>query len=251
MSGSNSFNRAAVPAPLPVPAEAGEPVAMTVHSLPRPQAKGQADAPGSDAQRRRTHAGRWKMFGVLAVCASPVIASYTAYFVVRPEGRTNYSGLIAPARPAPAALPLTTLDGRRVDMASLKGQWLLVTVGDAACDTACEKRLYLQRQLREMTGRERDRIDKLWLVTNDAPLRPELRAALAAAPATQVLRVPRDALAAWLEPAAGSSLEQHLYIVDPLGGWMMRAPSDPEPARLKKDLERLLRASAGWDRAGR
>ena len=247
MSGSNSFNPAATTAN----AEAGEPVAMTVHSLPRPEAQGPADAHGGEAERRRTRVGRWKMLGVLAVCAAPVIASYTAYFVIRPEGRTNYSGLIAPARPAPVALPLATLDGRKVDVASLKGQWLLVTVGDAACDIGCEKRLYLQRQLREMTGRERERIDKLWLVTDDAPLRPELRAALAAAPATLVLRVPRDALAAWLEPAAGNSLEQHLYIVDPLGGWMMRTPSEPDPAKLKKDLERLLRASAGWDRAGR
>jgi hypothetical protein len=32
---------------------------------------------------------------------------------------------------------------------------------------------------------------------------------------------------------------------------MMRAPADPDPARLKRDLERLMRASAGWDTAGR
>ena len=32
---------------------------------------------------------------------------------------------------------------------------------------------------------------------------------------------------------------------------MMRAPPDPDPARLKRDIERLLRASASWDRAGR
>jgi len=43
----------------------------------------------------------------------------------------------------------------------------------------------------------------------------------------------------------------HLYIVDPRGDWMMRMPVDPDPARLKRDLDRLLRASAGWDRAGR
>jgi hypothetical protein len=47
------------------------------------------------------------------------------------------------------------------------GQWLLVVVGPAACDSGCEQRLYAQRQLREMLGRERDRLDKLWLVTDD------------------------------------------------------------------------------------
>jgi hypothetical protein len=42
-----------------------------------------------------------------------------------------------------------------------------------------------------------------------------------------------------------------MAIVDPMGEWMMRVPADPEPMRLKRDVERLLRASAGWDRPGR
>ncbi len=161
-----------------------------------------ADTADDDAARR-TARGRVKMLLVLLACAAPVIASYFTFYVVRPEGRSNYATLIAPAREMPAALPLTDLDGRAVSAASLKGQWLLVVVGGGACDATCEQRLYLQRQLREMTGRERDRIDKLWLVTDDAPIAPVLRAALAAAPATQVLRVPAPALAQWLAPAAG------------------------------------------------
>jgi hypothetical protein len=32
---------------------------------------------------------------------------------------------------------------------------------------------------------------------------------------------------------------------------MMRAPVNPEPKKLKGDLERLLRAAASWDHAGR
>jgi hypothetical protein len=225
MSGSNS----SAPADAPL-----EPLGLTVHSVPRNVAL-----------------GRWKMLAILAVCAAPVVASYTAYFVVRPEGRSNYATLIEPARALPAALPLRDETGAGVAADSLHGQWLLVVAGPAACDTVCEKLLYTQRQLREMTGRERDRIDKLWLVTDDAPLRPELQAALAVAPATRVLRVPHAALAQWLEPSAGESLASHLYIVDPMGRWMMRAPVGPDPAKLKRDLERLLRASSSWDRPGR
>ena len=41
--------------------------------------------------------------------------------------------------------------------------------------------------------------------------------------------MPRDALAAWLQPEAGHALEDHLYLVDPMGEWMMRVPADPEP----------------------
>jgi hypothetical protein len=218
-----------------------EPVQFAVHSLPA------VETPAA----QRTRLGRLKMLLLMAVCASPVIASYFTYFVIRPEGRSNYAQLIEPQRALPAALPLSDLDGRPVPADSLKGQWLLLIVGSASCDSDCERRLYLQRQLREMLGKERDRVEKLWLVTDDAPLQPALRDALAQSPAMRVLRVPHAALAQWLAAAPGESLDRHLYIVDPLGHWMMRAPVDPDPAKLKRDLEKLLRASASWDRPGR
>jgi hypothetical protein len=209
---------------------------LTVHDVVAP-----------DPTARRTTIGRVKMLAVLAVCAAPVVASYFTYFVIRPEGRTNHGALIQPTRSMPA-LALEDVDGRPVAAASLRGQWLLVSVGGAACDAACERRLLVQRQLREMLGRERDRLDKVWLVTDDAALAAPLRTALEAAPPARVLRADAAAVAGWLAPQAGRPLEDHLYLVDPLGEWMMRWPSDAEPARIKRDLERLLRASAGWQK---
>jgi hypothetical protein len=191
------------------------------------------------------------MILILLVCAAPVIASYLTYFVIRPEGRTNYGELIDPQRPMPQALPLTDTLGRAVAAKSLQGQWLLVVVAGGACDAGCEKRLWLQRQLRETLGREKDRLDKVWLVVDDAPVRAETLAAISSVAPATVLRVPRQALEQWLQPAAGQTLEQHFYIVDPMGNWMMRAPGDPEPSKLKRDLEKLLRASSWWDTAGR
>ena len=205
---------------------------------------------GGSSAPARVRAGRWKMLAVLAVCAAPVLVSYFLYYVVRPEGRTNYATLVQPTRPLPADLPLATLDGEPVAAASLKGQWLLVTVGSGSCPSDCEQRLFLQRQLREMMGKERERVDKLWLVTDDAPVAPALREALSSPPAT-VLRTSRAALERWLQPEPGQPLEASLYLVDPMGEWMMRSPPQPDPAKLKRDLDKLLRASAGWDRPGR
>jgi hypothetical protein len=214
---------------------------MTVHSMP---------APELPMDERRTRRGRMKMLLVLLVCAAPVVASYFTYFFVRPQARSNYGTLILPTRTMPP-LPLRTLDGRRVDAGSLKGQWLLVAVGPVDCDVACQQRLFMQRQLREMLGRDRDRIDKVWFVTGDGEPSPALRAALGADPALQLLRAPREALAAWLEADGGRALEDHLYLVDPMGEWMMRVPADPDPARVKRDLDKLLRASSSWDQPGR
>jgi hypothetical protein len=207
--------------------------------------------PTPSLDEKRTASGRLKMLLVLLVCAAPVIASYFTYFVIRPEGRTNYSELVQPQRPVPADLPLTDVQGKAVLPASLKGQWLLVTVAGGACDDACEKRLWLQRQLREALGREKDRLDKVWLVHDGVPARSQTVQAMQAAGAATVLTVPAQALSKWLEPAAGKQLEDHFYIVDPLGNWMMRVPPNPDAAKLKRDLEKLLRASASWDNAGR
>ena len=80
------------------------------------------------------------------------------------------------------------LDGTAGQLPALKGQWLLISVAGGACDATCEKHLYLQRQLREMMGRERDRIDKVWFVTDGGKPPPALREATGGAVPVQVLK---------------------------------------------------------------
>lgn len=223
-----------------------EPLGLSVHGLQPPD----LSDPGQAAQRQTTQ-GRLKMLLVLAVCAAPVVASYMSYFVIKPQGRTNYGTLILPTRALPD-LPLRQVGGGEFKAASLRGQWLLVAVGPSQCDAVCEKRLLMQRQLREMLGRDRDRLEKVWLVTDRARPSDALLAATqgSAVPVT-TLQVSREALGQWLAPETGQQLEDHLYLVDPLGEWMMRMPTNADPARVKRDLERVMRGSAGWDKAGR
>jgi hypothetical protein len=216
---------------------------MTVYSLPTPEQLA-ADPVA------RTRVGRWKMILVLLICAAPVVASYFTYYVVRPEGRRNYGDLVNPQRPLPDLVG-TTLDGRNVNLRALKDQWLLISVAGGACDAACANHLYFQRQLREGLGKDKDRMDRVWLVDDAVPVADALLPGLRDA---TVIRVPREALAQWLAPQAGQQLENHLYVVDPMGNWMMRfAPGvNLETApKIKKDLERLMRGSESWDQAGR
>ncbi len=216
---------------------------LTVHSLPEP---GQIVA--EDAARTRS--GRWKMIALLLVCAAPVIASYFTYYVIRPESKRSFGELIDPQRPLPELLALD-LAGATHRLPELKGQWLLLSVGPAACPEACQQQLYFQRQLRELMGREKERVDRVWLVTDTDPLPADLQPALQD---VKALRVPADELARWLAPAAGERIEDHLYVVDPMGNWMMRFPAHMNvetAAKAKRDLERLLRASSSWDQPGR
>lgn len=221
------------------------PLEMTVHSLP------QSDAAVIDTDMaQRTKNGRWKMLMVLLLCASPVIASYFAYYVIRPEGRRNFGELINPQRIVPN-LNATSLDGKSVNLQTLTGQWLLVSVSGGACDALCQKHLYLQRQLRESLGKEKDRLDWVWLVSDAAPIAPAILPAMKDA---TVLRMPAEQITTWMQAAQGQQLADHLYLIDPMGNWMMRFPPGLDAVAAKKaksDIDRVMRASASWDKAGR
>lgn len=216
---------------------------LTVHTLPTPE-----ESMADDASR--TVKGRWRLGLLLLVCAAPVIASYFTYYVIRPDARRNFGELIEPQRSIPEFAAIG-LNGQAMALSSLKGQWLLVSVGSGACGPSCEQQFYLQRQLRESLGKEKKRVDRVWFVTDELPVSSALQEALIGA---AVLRVPQAQLAQWLEPATGHALAEHLYVVDPMGNWMMRFPARLDlasAAKAKRDLERLLRASASWDPAGR
>ncbi len=216
---------------------------LTVYDLPDPVA-------AADEDTRRTVAGRWRMMFVLLICAAPVLASYLTYYVIRPGSLNSFGTLIQPVKALPS-LSVTDLQGATVDLPALKGQWLLVSVAPASCDAGCQQNLYLQRQIRATLGRERERTDWVWLVSDAGQVDNTLRAGLTDA---QVLRMPQAQIEQWLAPAPGHGLHEHLYLVDPHGNWMMRFPANltaEQAPKLRKDWERLLRASVSWDKAGR
>ena len=179
--------------------------------------------------RRRTAAGRWKMLAVLLVCAAPVIASYYTYYVIRPEGRTNYGELVEPPRNVAA-----------LGVPSLQGRWVMLVVAPGTCDPGCRERLYEIRQVRLTAGKDRDRVARVWVVADDTAPDPAL---LAQHEGLVLMRTDVDALARQFPATPQTRVSDHIYLIDPLGNLMMRFPKDADPSRMKKDLAKLLRAS--------
>ena len=240
MSGSNLSETANS-----VPPEAGadQVLGLTIYDLPKPE-QVMAEAV------RRTRMGRLKMLGLFLICAAPVLASYFTYYVIRPEGRRNFGELIEPQRALPDAAALD-LTGVPRQLRELKGQWLLISVGSADCRESCIQQLYFQRQLREGLGKDKERLDRVWLINDSKNPPSELMPGLKDA---TLLRVAPNVLASWLVPSSGHAIEEHLYLVDPHGNWMMRFPANLEltgAGKAKRDLERLMRASSSWDEPGR
>jgi hypothetical protein len=202
-----------------------------------------AEAPRATTAGRNR--GRWKLFAVLLVCAAPLIASYFVYYVVKPTSRNNYGTLIDPRSHPIPAMASTTLDGRPETLAQYQGKWIMLKVGGGACDTACQEQLFEMRQLRVMQGKNRDRIERVWLVTDREPLDTIVMREF---DGTHMLRAPGDVVRKWLPADPGTTAQEHIYLIDPLGNLMMSFPKDPDRQqarkKMNKDIGKLLKASA-------
>jgi cytochrome oxidase Cu insertion factor (SCO1/SenC/PrrC family) len=181
---------------------------------------------------KRSRATLWL---IVALAAAPVAASYLLYYFWPPARTVNYGELIEP-RPLPD-IPLALADGSPFRLSQLKGRWVLVSLDSGQCDAACDRKLLYMRQLRLTQGKEMERVERAWLVSDGATPRA---GAVEPYPGTWVVRA--DAGLLKLFPAPGKASD-HIYVVDPLGNLMMRFPADPEPRGMIKDLQRLLRAS--------
>ncbi|SEN61927.1 hypothetical protein SAMN05428959_102635 [Duganella sp. CF517] len=188
---------------------------------------------------------------VLAVCAAPLIASYFMYYVVKPKGGvTNYGTLIDPRLHPIPPMASTTLDGKPATLDNYKGKWIMLKVGPSECLQQCQDQLFAMRQLRTMQGKEMERIERVWMITDGEPLDTVL---MRVNDGTRMLRAPAAVIDKWLpldKAAPADNVADHVYLIDPLGNLMMRFPkgavsSDTEKVRkVHKDLYKLLKASA-------
>ena len=202
----------------------------------------------------------WPLWAVLAVTLAPVIASYTMYYGVKPEGRVNYGDFVEP-QVTLNTLPVTPVLTPKGESAFMvlqsqtkapkplqqlgdwDGRWLMLHIGPAACHEACRQELWLTRQIRLTTGRERERVERLWILTDDGTPDPAI---IAEHEGLWVVRLGKRAdqdvlVENWLSVATRSS--SNIWLVDPLGNLMMRFPDNPDPNGIKKDINRLLKAS--------
>ena len=176
------------------------------------------------------------MLAIAALCLAPFVAALVAYFYWQPQGGANYGDLIA-AHPL-SDPPLRLLDQHAFKLSALRGKWVLLQLDKADCDSACRAKLYDMRQVRLAQGREMERVERVWLILDEAPLETML---MREYDGTRMLRAGGSPILAEFPPAGGA--RDHIYLIDPLGNLMMRFPRDADPRKINKDLARLLRAS--------
>lgn len=174
-----------------------------------------------------------------AISLAPFVGSLLLYYFWKPQGFTNY-GTLLPVMPlAETAIPVR--EGAPYRIADLRGKWAFLMVDSGDCDAYCESKLYLMRQIRLTQGKDQDRIERVWIVTDGK--QPETALTAQFAGTVEVLAAATD-FAAMLP--ASTSARDHVYVIDPFGNLMMRFPRDADLTRVKRDVGKLMKASSGW-----
>lgn len=174
-------------------------------------------------------------FVILIALAWPATKTLIA-FKDASKSDVNYGELL-PARTL-IDPPLRHLDERAFRLSELKGKWILLQLDEAACAAACKAKLDNMRQARLAQGSETERVERVWLILDEARLETQL---LREYDGTRMLRASGSPLLAEFSPPGAA--RDHIYVIDPLGNLMLRFPKDADPSKMHRDLARLLRAS--------
>ena len=173
-----------------------------------------------------------------AVSLARFVASFLLYYSWKPQTFTNYGELLKVTPLADVAV--ADRDGKDFRIDELRGKWVFLMVDFGVCDQYCQSKLYLMRQVRLTQGKNRDRIERLWLIPDGIQPPPEVESQYQGTHqrmgnADQVRFLP-----------APFSARDHIYVVDPFGNLMMRFPRNADPHRMKQDITKLVKISIGW-----
>jgi hypothetical protein len=193
-----------------------------------------ADKPLSPEMVR---ANRVKFIFIVALFVLPIsLAMYLHFSGWRPGSTMNHGSLVQPARPAPE-MRLQAIGSPGGGKSVFDGKWNLVVVSPGNCNEACLNNLYSIRQIHIGQGKHQQRVRRILIVGDKAD---RLDGILTSYPELTV-----DTLEEWLSfgDTAVPLDSNRVYMVDPLGNYMMYYAPGFEAAGIRRDLARLLRVS--------
>jgi cytochrome oxidase Cu insertion factor (SCO1/SenC/PrrC family) len=188
---------------------------------------------------------RRQLIGVGLLFLVAPLAALLLYFVFPqwiPHHTTNHGVLNTPAQPLPR-LMLTDAQGAATLGQPFADHWTLILVGTAPCDAGCLRDLTLMRNLRELLRGDRRRLVVSY-VTTDAADALRLRGSFGAGPMRPVqLLVDHAPAGRQLRDVFAPAAPRAIYLVDPLGNWVLTYPAGSPMQWIYEDLKHLLRYS--------
>ena len=181
---------------------------------------------------------RLKLLGVFLIFLGPLALAYVLYYGLSYGGPGNNEGeLVQPAVRLPE-VELSDAAGERLPSGQLFEQkWTILQVAPTGCEAACIQSLEETRQIRALLHRRAARVQRVLLTpAQQPPLRLDDH---------PDLQIYRGELSALRQTLAGENATAPgtVYLIDPLGNWMLYYPPGGDGEGLFKDIKHLLKLS--------
>lgn len=187
---------------------------------------------------KRQTAARLKLIGVFLIFLLPLAGAYALYYGFSyGSAGTNGGELVSPAEPL-ADITLRDAQGQREPSGKILEQaWTILQVAPTDCGQECRQSLDETRQIRALLHRRAARVQRVLLTGAESMPTFEAQPDLAV--------YQSDGLDAWIETfeRAGAGAPGVVYLVDPLGNWMLYYPPDGDGEALFEDIKHLLKLS--------
>lgn len=196
-----------------------------------------------DDRRRRA---RWTLVLLFVVFLAPVVGGSAWFYFGHDFSQKNHGTLYDPARLVEDVAFRAAGSGESA-LADLRGKWLLVYVGQGACDEACLTRLDAISRVRISLAKNIKRVMPVYLagVAPDPAAVARIRAAMPTGIIAGLGAGGLDGLLAQLvrQGEAPTQALRRVYLIDPIGNLVLSYEPGADPAGIRKDLARLLRVS--------
>lgn len=190
-------------------------------------------------------ANRIKFLLIVALFVLPIaLAVYLHFSGWRPGSMMNHGTLVQPARPVPKlefSGPGITQSGKEL----FGEKWNMVLVTTTDCAEACQKNLHAIRQIHISQGKNQHRIRRVLVQSGEIRSLAEIGRQYPELVIVTVGAKMQQTLQDWLALQGGATAPDgsRVYMIDPLGNYMMYYVPGFDPSGMRKDLARLLRVS--------
>lgn len=190
-----------------------------------------------DQQRR----GRLMLLCMLIFFVTPIIAVIAMYKMDwRPKGE-SIGELVVPAKLLTMNYALMSSDGTVVQPDLWKDKWSMVYIA-SSCQAICKDKLHNLRQLHVSLYKEIPRMQRVLITTSQ-----DVKQLKQDYPDMLILNQPATEITALSDQFNVnnelSMTADRIYLVDPLGHFMMSYAPATDPALIRKDITRLMRYS--------
>ncbi len=195
--------------------------------------------------------GRLALITLAILFLGPLVLAYSTYYSGwRPGGQVQKGHLVDPVKTLPQIMVYDS-EGRGLEKDLLHGdRWTMLYVGSSDCQSDCQRTLHNMRQVWKSLHRRSERVKGVYVATDrvgqgalDAFVEAEHGGLnlVYANPGKE-----REQSVQWREffhAENGAPEGANVYIIDPLGNWVLYyTPRDAAKGMLK-DIKKLLKLS--------